>query len=76
MFKSSGKQFWPISVQFCTDYDITSYSKPVPVGIYLGNSKPSSVEEYLKDFIDEMSIMEKGVKFKGVEYLLTIQCFI
>lgn len=30
--KSSGKQFWPILVQFCTDY--TKTSEPYPVGIF------------------------------------------
>ena len=76
LFKSSGKQFWPILVQFCTDYDITTYSKPVPVGIYLGNSKPGNVEEYLEEFISEMCILKDGYEFKGVKYLITIQCFI
>lgn len=76
LFKSSGKQFWPILVQFCTDYDKATFSKPVPVGIYLGNSKPGKVEEYLRDFISEMCILKDGYEFKGVKYLITIQCFI
>ena len=76
LFKSSGKQFWPILVQFYTDYDMTTYSKPMPVGIFLGNSKPVDVGEYLKDFIGEINILKNGYEFEGAKYLMKIQCFI
>lgn len=76
MFKSSSKQFWPILLQFFTDSNKTTFSKPVPVGIYLGNSKPGNVGEYLKDFISEMCTLKNGYEFKGAKYLITIECFI
>lgn len=75
LFRSSGKQFWPLLVQFCANTQ-DNYSKPFPIGIFLGDSKPGNVEEYLKDFLNDMSELKSGYEFKGAKYLVTIQCFI
>lgn len=76
LFRSSNKQLWPILVQFCTDYDPCSFSSPVPVGIYLGNSKPGKVEDYLSEFMNEIKSVKDGYDFKGTKYEISIECFI
>lgn len=48
LFKSSSMQFWPILCSF-------EYFKPFLVSIFYGNSKPSSVSEFLEDFLEEYS---------------------
>ena len=73
--KSSGKQFWPILVQFCNGNE-TIISKPAPVAIFLGVSKPNSVQEYLQSFLDEMLELERGFDFKGSKFTISIKSFI
>lgn len=75
LFKSSGKQFWPILVQFCIDYNVTT-SEPFPAGVFLRNSKPNNTKDIFKLFIDEIIILENGYEFKSMKYLTSIQCFI
>ena len=48
LFKSSSMQFWPILCSF-------ENFKPFLVSIFYGNSKPSSVSEFLEDFLEEYS---------------------
>lgn len=76
LFKSSGKQFWPLLVQFCTDNEAVTASKPFPVSLFLGNSKPNNVAEYVKDFIEEMLLLKDGYEYRGMKYSVSIQCFI
>lgn len=75
LFKSSGKQFWPILVQFCINNNQTA-SEPVPVGIFLGNSKPNNVKDFLKEFIEEIIQLRDGYEFKSTKYFVSIRCFI
>ncbi|CAH0552538.1 unnamed protein product [Brassicogethes aeneus] len=52
LFKSSGESFWPI---LCVIKSIDSLSKEVfCIALYLGSSKPN-INEYLKDFVKEVS---------------------
>lgn len=46
LYKSSSTQFWPI---LCT----VNHSQPLIVALYLGKHKPSSVDDFLADFIQE-----------------------
>lgn len=46
LFRSSNKQLWPILGS------VTGTALVFTIGIYLGNSKPASVKEYLASFID------------------------
>ena len=76
LFKSSAKQFWPLLVQICTDCEMMTASDPFPVGVFLGESKPSNLNDYLKEFIEEVVLLKDGYYFKGVNYSVTIHCFI
>lgn len=75
LFKSSAKQFWPILVQFCVN-DMTT-SEPFPVGIFLGNSKPNNVKDFLKKFLDELeNLLKNGYELKNNKYSVSVRCFI
>jgi hypothetical protein len=47
MFKSSGKNLWPILANF-------EHFPPFLVGLFSGTSKPTSVADYLRDFVEEV----------------------
>ncbi|KAG1653603.1 hypothetical protein GQR58_025471 [Nymphon striatum] len=47
-----GTQFWPILCSF-------ENHKPFVVALFYGESKPSSIEDYLHDFIEEFTNIEK-----------------
>lgn len=58
LFKSSGVQFWPILVK-CGHFD------PFIAAMFGGQSKPSPLEEYLKDFVTEYKhLKDSGIVFK------------
>ena len=70
LFKSSLTQFWPILVS------IDSF-EPFLVALYYGKRKPSSLDEYLKDFIDEYQILqENGITFGRCTLQVTLKAFI
>lgn len=54
---------WPITIKlYHPDYDTI----PAVVGIYGGDSKPHSIDEYMKDFIEEAAALtENGVTLDG-----------
>ena len=73
MFNKSNVQFWPILGL------IERFSaKPFLIGLFYGKSKPSSVNEYLQEFIEEMlEIQQKGdLLFNGINYKIKICCVI
>ena len=51
LFKSSCTQLWPI---LCS----VSSSKPMVVALYIGQTKPKSVSEFLDDFVSEVSELQ------------------
>ena len=58
-FKSSNVQMWPI---LCS---VSGYEVFI-VALYCGISKPTSVEEYLKDLVDELATLTaKAAVFQG-----------
>ena len=67
IFKSSAVQFWPILgiLQGCS-------TKPVPIAIFCGNSKPHSLSEYLKDLVCELKSLSNGFVVKGKTFFLTV----
>ncbi len=70
LFRSSGVQFWPILVK-CGHFD------PFIVAMFSGQSKPSPLEEYLKDFVTEYKhLKDNGIVFKGQTYTVNIDALI
>ncbi|XP_070387309.1 uncharacterized protein [Dermacentor albipictus] len=60
--KSTKAQFWPI---LCQLKNVES-SEPFPIGVYFGHSKPANSNEFLKEFVSELSeAQEGGVFFRG-----------
>lgn len=74
IYKSSKDEFWPIL------FNIHGYPelKPMVIGIFQGKSKPSSVELFLKPFVEEFKeISRLGVQLEnGQKINIKIRCFI
>jgi len=52
-------------------------SEPFPIGIFLGNSKPNNVKEFLKQFLDELeNVLKNGYEFQNMKYSVSVQYFI
>lgn len=68
LYKSSATQFWPIlgAVQNLVQ------EEPVTIGLFCGAGKPSSLDEYLSDFISEIKELGKGFEFEGVKLTLKL----
>lgn len=74
IYNNSLIQVWPIVVKVHHDnYD----TKPVTVALYCGDSKPSSSNDYLKDFVKEANeYISDGVILNGTKYLFEIFCIV
>lgn len=74
IYRNSRKQFWPILAQvFHKNYD----AHPFVVGIYCGDSKPLSANDYLQRFIDEIiTLMTNGVTIQEKTYRFEIAAFV
>lgn len=69
--KSTNKQLWPIQGKFI------NASQPFIIRIYHGMSKPSSIEEFLNEFVDEYCILrDEGFDWDGNHYFLRIRAVI
>jgi len=53
IYKSSSLQFWPILCKI-------NSMQPVIIALYMGSSKPTSADEFLADFVDEMEQLQCG----------------
>lgn len=75
LYRKSRQQFWPILVQLNdTNYQTDS---PFVVAIFSGDSKPSSADEYLKEFIEGASkLTENGIFIGNKHYLFEVSAFI
>ncbi|XP_012234340.1 uncharacterized protein [Linepithema humile] len=63
---SSRSQLWPILVAIDVATFDTNARKPFAAGIYHGNTKPASADEFLKKFIEEfLYLQENGFKIKN-----------
>lgn len=73
IYKSSKYQLWPI---LCNVYEMPQL-KPLPVGIFLGTSKPSNVNEFLTPFVDELlPILENGFIVNYCTINVKVRCLI
>ena len=67
LYKRSRAQLWPILSRF---YKLLSFI----VLIYYSNKKPSSIEDFLFDFLTEYrNLRDNGIEFGGVK--LSIESF-
>ncbi|XP_033225680.1 uncharacterized protein LOC117178360 [Belonocnema kinseyi] len=72
--KSGEKGFWVISAKILYKPDIY---KPFPVAIYCGNSKPLSVDDYLRELIHELNILQaNGIVIENKLFNVRIHCFV
>ena len=70
LFKSSNTNFWPVLCQYAN-------APPFLVALFCGRDKPNSVDDYMKEFIEEMQLLSvSGVSFSGVQYSVCIVSFI
>ena len=56
LFKSSRIRLWPILGLLLS----ANMKEPVVIEMYCGHTKPSSTEEFLKDFIAQLQKLEQG----------------
>lgn len=56
LFKSTNDQFWPILGRIENLPD----GRPFIIGLFYGESKPSNVNQYLEQFIEEFRELEKN----------------
>lgn len=74
LFKSSTRQFWPISCKVFFNPDIY---KSFPVAMYSRNAKPMSADKYLHDFIEEINqLFVDGVILNRHRFEIEIYFFI
>jgi hypothetical protein len=70
LFKSSSYQFWPILGCF-GDFEVFI------IALYYGNTKPTSVDEYLNDFLEELAKLKRdGLTHESHKLSLNIHCFL
>ncbi|XP_046409287.1 uncharacterized protein LOC124174239 [Ischnura elegans] len=71
--KSTNSQVWPILLAF---EDFPSI-RPFAIGMYHGYMKPSSAEECLRLFVEEMTLLkESGVTYGGKNFLIQVSAYI
>lgn len=61
LHRSSRAQFWTILINFQCE-GLKPNCSPEVVRIFYGMSKPNDVDEFLKDFIDELKLVSNGYK--------------
>lgn len=72
--QSSSKQFWPILCQVHSEKDVY---QPFPVAIYCGTHKPRDLEQFLKQFIEEINYFhENGFDVNGQHLEVKLIAFI
>ena len=70
LYKSSGIQVWPILCMF-------DKMTPFIVAVFVGNKKPSNLEEFLQDFLHEYEILlESGFQHGGQLLNVNILAFV
>ncbi|KAF4522104.1 hypothetical protein B566_EDAN011256, partial [Ephemera danica] len=71
--KSTNDQIWPILISFPN----FQYIEPVPVGIYYGKEKPSNVDGYFEDFVNEINdLHENKFAFKNNSFTVKVLNFV
>ena len=70
VYKSSGTQLWPI---LC----MVENSTPFIVSIFCGGHKPTSVADFLIDFLNEYrQLSENGFLYEGAKYFVKLKAFV
>lgn len=70
LWKSKNTQFWPILCSF-------NGCDPFTVALFCGNSKPTSVRDFLSDFLEEYSnLIENGITLGMKNYSIEIENFV
>jgi hypothetical protein len=73
IFKSSGVQFWPILGMICCQYKLS----PFAIGVFCGNTKPASLSDYLREFVEECKNLERdGLEVGDAHYSFQISAVI
>jgi len=73
VFKSSNMQLWPI----LGILKGMSCEKPFTIGIYCGIQKPSNVDEYLSEFVNELKqLQEEGIVLGDRRYFVSVHSFV
>lgn len=71
--KSSSSQFWPILGYV----ESIKESRPFPIGIFQGISKPQDVNEFLQPFVNEFNdLSERGMVVNNVTYSIKLTKFL
>lgn len=69
--KSSKSCFWPILVK------IIGFREVLPVAVFCGTSKPSSVHEYMDEFITELDqVLKNGMEINKLRLMFSVDSFI
>lgn len=68
LFKSSNTQLWPVLGRVVTPVK----SEPFIIGIFCGQRKPSSISEYLEDFVSEMQKIKEGLYISEVNLWVNV----
>lgn len=58
LYKSSTRQFWPILAK------IVEYNQVVVIGIYSGFGKPTNINNFLRQFVNEFNTIEQSSNLK------------
>ena len=70
IYKSTKTSLWPITA-------MAGSIGPIAIAFWYGPSKPSSVEEYLEEFVDEVKVLlGEGITINGQQYPFFIDAFI
>lgn len=73
IYKSSKAQFWPILFNIFEQPEV----KPMTIAIFLGTSKPESLEEFLRPFVNELTdVLHHGIFMNGHKITIRLRCFI
>lgn len=71
--KSSKFQLWPI---LCNIHEMPEF-QPMPIGIFLGKSKPANINTFLTPFVDELvPLLNTGIVINSHIINIKMRCFI
>ena len=74
LYRSSCKEFWPILGKLHSRSD---FNKAFVVSVWCGQGKPSSIELYLKSFVEELNnLLVNRIDIAGKHFNIKIICFI
>ena len=73
LYKSNTKELWPILVRVLTAKD----THPFVVSLFVGKTKPPSVEAFVRPFLDELKqMMENGITIGDAHFNVKVANFV